>query len=158
MKKLMIAFVLMTFAAVPTAYAKKVGCGVRVHDDFKLNKKLIIGQQYDRERTFRGNVEKEFLVEIPGQSEPTYVIRYHIEKFQVAAEVLNIKTQEVKEFDLGTIHPKMAVSGLIFSNEFKMPIEPISFTDENGKPQVINQISGKCKLQEFYIGDWLPIP
>lgn len=149
--------ILVSFMISSTAFAKKVGCGVRVHDEFKLNKKIIEGKQYKNERTIFGNSIQDFKV-IPYEQDAAYSIRYEMLHFKVRAIVENLKTSEIKNFDLGSIHPKNAVSGLIFSTEFNMPIEPIHFTDDTGKERVIKSISGKCKLQEFYIGDMFPIP
>lgn len=149
--------IVLGLGSTSTAFAKKVGCGVRVHEDFKLSRQVVEGKQYKKERTILGNSKQDFLVVLPGQ-DAAYSIRYGIERFAVQVSVENLKSGEVKTFDLGSIHPRDAVSGVIFSGEFKMEIEPIHFNDESGKPRVMKEISGKCKLQEFYIGDLLPIP
>lgn len=155
MKKLFILFLLL--GLVPTAFARKIGCGVKAVDDFKLNKQIIVGKQYKKERTMSGNVEQEFKLTPIGQA-AVYSVRYEIERYQVRVIIVELSTGNYQAYELGSISPKDAVYGQNFSEEFKIEIEPIHFKDENGKSQVIKEISGKCKMEKFSISDLLPIP
>lgn len=157
MKKLLLIVAILGLTVTPAAFAKKIGCGVKVNDNFKLNKRLVEGKQYKKERTVFGNSQQDFTIIPLGQS-PIFGVRYEIEHYQVRAIIENLKNHEVQAYELGSISPRNAVSGVIFSHEFNFEIEPVHFVDEDGKPQVISHISGKCKLEKFYIGDLLPIP
>lgn len=157
MKKYLSIIILSSLGSTSTFAARKIGCGVTVHEDFQVSRKVVQGKWYKGERSFRGNSTQDFRI-VPVSQEAAYAVRFKIEHFNVRAEIENLKNNEVAEFDLGSIRPRDTVYGIKFSEEFVLPIEPIHFTDHLGKPQVIRKISGKCKLEKFDITNWLPIP